>query len=259
MPWFNFLSKSKPTSPKGWDDFYQRFEDRFRGSEAAILERLRSRYEKDLGNLKSSLGQGATPLHLDLGSGRGELLDLTRSLGFQAIGVDSNRAACERTRKRGHHAIHGDCLRYLCDVPSDSLTLVTSLHMIEHCPSSYFWQVFGEVARSLKKNGVFLVETPSLYSLWASARQFYLDPTHDRPVHPEFMRFMAEDSGFASTRILEFDPVQSDERSDLNRLLYAVKDQEPSSPPKAKLAGKELRGLDKWLYGPMDVALWAVR
>lgn len=54
-----------------------------------------------------------------------------------------------------------------------------------------------------------ILETPHIYSLWASASQFYLDPTHEYPVHPVFISFLAEDIGFSGIELLSFDEVDS--------------------------------------------------
>ena len=66
------------------DSFYKAFEDRFRGSNQEIRNRLRV-YLPFLEALR--------PFHrkfmiLDLGCGRGESLQLLKELNFEAIGID---------------------------------------------------------------------------------------------------------------------------------------------------------------------------
>lgn len=232
--------KQKPELD-AWQAFYQRFEDRFRGSQKDIEERYTQRYSRHIQEIKDQHGAIKA---LDLGCGRGEFLNILKSFGSTGTGVDNNREAIKRCRQMGHKVVESDILRYIKKIPSSSLNLITSFHVIEHCDPPYFLQIFTEAHRILAKNGALLIETPNLYSLWASARQFYLDPTHIRPVHPEYMKFMAADSGFLEVSTLEFGEVDGPRRAHILRAL-----------PEAENA--DLQNLDRWLYGSMDIALWA--
>lgn len=173
---------------------------------------------------------------MDLGCGRGEFLSIARDYGFTAKGIDFNKEAVARCVDQGFEVTCGDLLSSMTKSPNDSCQLLTSFHVVEHCSAKYVLEVFREAYRILATDGLFVVETPSLYSLWASARQFYLDPTHERPVHPEFLRFMGEDIGFRDIQLMEFD--------------------EAEGPDIATFpGGDEVEPLKKWLYGPMDLAL----
>lgn len=205
-----------------------------------IEERLGSRYGERLLNHRRSFSSGERVVCWDLGCGRGEFLKVAQDMGYMVNGIDGNREAIKLCKNAGYEVYCGDILKQMAKIPTASAYLVTSFHVIEHCPSQYFLEVFREAFRILGRGGVFVVETPSLYSLWASARQFYLDPTHDKPVHPELIKFMAEDVGFRNIEMLEFDKAEGPEIV----ALEGVKDIEP---------------LSKWLYGPMDIALWCSR
>jgi hypothetical protein len=91
------------------------------------------------------------------------------------------------------------------------------------------------------------METPSLWSLWAGHRQFYLDPTHMCPVHPELVMFLGEYVGFCERTALWFDEVHHVERAQLSQ--YCL---EPS-------LREQFQKLEKWLYGPMDFGAWMIK
>lgn len=234
------LRKQKP-EVHAWQEFYQRFEDRFRGSQHDIEARFRTRYTPQIQDV---MNHHPRLRALDLGCGRGEFLNIINSYNGQGTGIDNNREAVKRCVAAGHNAIESDILDHMKKIPDSSFDLITSFHVIEHCDPPYFLQIFKEAYRILSKNGALLIETPSLYSLWASARQFYLDPTHIRPIHPEYMMFMAEDCGFSEVSTIEFEEVDDPRRAHLLRGL--------PRPDEANL-----KNLDRWLYGSMDIALWA--
>ena len=78
---------------------YPAFEDRFRGAEADVRERL-SVY---LPEVRSCVSDAAGPRVLDLGPGRGEWLQV-----LAAQGVDDNPAMVEHLRGRGLDVEPGD-------------------------------------------------------------------------------------------------------------------------------------------------------
>lgn len=232
MGFFNkiFSNADVGTSDPAWHEFYQRFEARFRGSDELIRERYLTRYGEFL---RVSVKGGVL---LDLGCGRGEFLDLAKSVGFKTQGIELSDAAARITAQKGHPVEQGDLLRFLERQSEQSFQAIVSFHVIEHCPAPYFWRVVREAFRALEPGGMLLIETPSLYSLWVAARQFYLDPTHVRPIHPEYLRFLLEDSGFQRVETRSFDSHLGPERAVLDR-------------------GIEGQKLEEWLYGPMDLAV----
>jgi SAM-dependent methyltransferase len=233
-----------------WDEFYKRFEDKFRGDPHLLMERLSSRYRSRLEGVFANQSKGpleaSIPVIMDLGCGRGEFLNLAKEIGYKTIGVDFGSAMVREAQLRGHEVYRSDILSFLKTSPDAAYDVISMFHVIEHCKASYSFQVFAEAARTLKPGGVFLVETPSIFSLWVTARQFYLDPTHTQPVHPEYMSFMAFDAGFSRSEIIEFDAVEHTDAADLAA---------NSSGPLTK----EFRKLEKWLYGPQDISIWAVK
>ncbi|MDX1631111.1 MAG: class I SAM-dependent methyltransferase, partial [Thermoanaerobaculia bacterium] len=181
---------------------YVGFEDRYRGTEQEIRERLR-RHLPEL--------VGREPV-LDLGCGRGELLSLLRDEGVEARGVDGSREMVERCRERGLEAEHGDLFDLLGRLEAESLGAVVSIHVIEHLPPEEVERLVRLAHRVLRPGGVLLLETPNPRSVVVGASRFWIDPTHRRPVHPDTLRWMAGSAGFDEVEIRELHRFPEKER-----------------------------------------------
>jgi SAM-dependent methyltransferase len=237
-----FYSFKAQESPIEWEQFYNAFENRFRGSPEVITNRLRSRYELMLEQWKTT----TEATFVDVGCGRGEMLELAYRLGFKTQGSETSSSLVEQCRSKGHDIKKADAVAYLRNLPSQSIDVIVSMHVVEHCPSDYNLQFIRESFRVLKNGGRLLIETPSLFSLWASHRQFYLDPTHEKPVHPDLLGFSCEYVGFRSVEKKGFDPVDCPERGSLQKEENKSKNTEASK-------------VEEWLYGPMDMCIIATK
>jgi len=174
------------------DAFYVAFEDQFRGSREVILNRLKV-YLPIIQEAK--VGTLDLPI-LDVGCGRGEWLELLRESGYAARGVDINRAMLEQCRNRELEVIESDVIAYLQSLPDDSLGAVTGFHIIEHLPFKVLMKLFDETMRILKSGGVVIFETPNPRNILVGSGDFYRDPTHRNPIHPDTLSFLAESKGF---------------------------------------------------------------
>ena len=177
--------------PAGFD--YGRFEERFRGDEGYIKQSqlFYVPYFKDCRNI------------VDLGCGRGEFLQLARDEGFTAVGVDSNPEAVAACREKGLDIRPLDLFAFLLDQPDGSLDGILCSHVVEHLPADRLPEMIRLVAAKLEAGGVFAVETPNPGCLAIFAGDFYLDPTHQRPVPSQQLHFYLEEAGFTSIEIHE--------------------------------------------------------
>jgi SAM-dependent methyltransferase len=181
---------------------YVEFERRYRGTEEEIAERVAA-YLPHLA--------GASPL-LDLGCGRGEALRVFAGAGLAVRGVDSSAEMVARCRELGLEVAEGDLLEHLAAVPRESLGAVVSFHVIEHLPAAVLERLVALAWAALRPGGVLVLETPSPLSLVVSARNFWLDPTHQRPVHPGYLRELARVQGFDDVETIEQRPFPAGER-----------------------------------------------
>lgn len=178
--------------------FYRVFEDQFRGSRALILARLQI-YQSILYSLQKAFG--ITPRALDLGCGRGEWLELLCQTGFAAKGVDTDLRMLAACREQQLPVEHVDLMSALKTTADNSLELVSALHVAEHLPFELLQEVIKEALRVLKPGGILILETPNPENLAVGLHWFYLDSTHERPIPPNLLCFLAEHSGFARAHI----------------------------------------------------------
>jgi glycosyltransferase involved in cell wall biosynthesis/2-polyprenyl-3-methyl-5-hydroxy-6-metoxy-1,4-benzoquinol methylase len=163
---------------------YASFEDVFRGPEERVRE-LVAPYVERL--------QGHEPV-LDVGCGRGELLDLLREAGVEAIGVDLDEGMVDRARAKGHAVELGDGVAYLEHQQAGSLGAVTAMHVIEHLPYEGLLGFFAAARDKLKPDGLLIAETVNPHSLQAF-KTFWTDPTHRAPLFPEVVAALAQIQG----------------------------------------------------------------
>jgi len=174
------------------EDLALEFENKFRGPRELILERLKI-YEPILKFIATS---DRKPLALDLGCGRGEFLDLCTQYGIEALGVDINEKNVNLVKSLGFKVYKDDILNFLRKQDSDLYNLVSLIHVIEHLEFSYILDLLKEVHRVLKNGGIFIIETPYVKSPLV-AFNFWIDPTHKRPIHPDLISFIGKVVGFS--------------------------------------------------------------
>lgn len=208
------------------------FMEKHRGSREEIGERAQAYVE---------IFRHASPV-LDLGCGRGELLQVLAGAGIEAFGVDADPAAVAVCRDLGLPVEQRDALEALQRQKEESLGGVAMVHLVEHLPTALWMQLFAESRRVLRPGGILAVESPNPETLRV-ATTFWLDPTHLRPVHPEAARFVAEALGFEVVELRRLRPFP-DERG----LVGLAQDEG---------LRQALHVLDEWLSGPRDYLLVA--
>ncbi len=169
-----------------------KFAECFRGSEADVKQRC-ARYVP--------LFQRATGVVLDLGCGRGELLEVLRAAGITARGVDTNAESIALCRAKGLDVLHGDMFAYLSDQPDGSLGGIACIQVVEHLPPGLVLELVRLTQRKLRPGAALAIETPNPESLAIFATHFYIDPTHTRPVPPALLKFYLEEAGFGGIDI----------------------------------------------------------
>lgn len=93
-------------------------------------------------------------------------------------------------------------MRHLQQLPGASVGGIFSAQVIEHLEPGYLRAMVLESARVLRPGGVVVLETVNPLSLFALSNIYFLDVTHQQPLHPEFMRYLLESSGFFEVAII---------------------------------------------------------
>lgn len=178
--------------------FYRSFEDRFRGARELIMGRLETYLPFVEPLAKKFVGAPA----IDLGCGRGEWLELLQSSGLNARGVDLDEGMLHACRERGLSAELFGALEYLKTLEDESQVIVSAFHLVEHIKFEDLQILISESLRTLRPGGLMILETPNPENIAVATRNFYLDPTHIRPIPLELLSFLAEYAGFARVKIL---------------------------------------------------------
>lgn len=192
------VSAVLPAEVPGLDEFYAKYEQQFRGEPEEIKVRLEP-YVKVVSDL--GLDKSQIPV-LDLGCGRGEWLEMLREMGVRADGVDMNAVLVSDCQEKGLSVSHGDALEKLRSLESQSIGLVTMMHLAEHLEFEDLIRMIDESYRVLAPGGGFIIETPNPENGMVAQLGFYMDPTHRNPLPPQMLSWMVRARGFAQSDIL---------------------------------------------------------
>jgi len=199
-----------PASPSSSEVFtapvdsatYLGFEDRFRGSQ----DDIRTRVQDYLPILS-----GASDV-VDVGCGRGELLTALREKGIPARGVDANHAMVELCRTRGLDVEESDALSYLERQAAGSLGGLVAIQVVEHFTPGYLSRFLAVAHQALRPGARLVLETINP-ACWAAFFDTYIrDLTHQRPLHPETLKYLVQASGFTQVDVQFRQPVRSVDR-----------------------------------------------
>lgn len=217
------------------DLFYRAFEERYYAPRH-VIRQLRRQYLPFVEPLKSVYPGVST---FDLGCGRGEWLDLMLEAGFDALGVDLDEGMLEGCRELELPAHHGDAVAYLGTLPDNSHAVISAFHVVEHISFEQLTQVVVQALRVLKPGGLLIMETPNPENIVVATRNFYLDPTHLRPIPSQLLSFLPEYYGYARTKVLRM----QESRTLLQNATLGLHDVfAGASPDYAVIAQKNARG-----------------
>lgn len=188
------------------DIFYANFEDHFRGSEEMIKERVADHLPLFT---SSALDFKKFPV-LDIGSGRGEFLQVLKESGVPAVGVDINHDMVVRAKDKDLEVIQGDAIEFLEKSRPQTYGAVTGFHIVEHIPFESLLSLFKAARKTLAPGGFVLFETPNPENISVAAHTFYLDPSHLRPLPPALLAFTLETCGYQKIEILRLHPADSE-------------------------------------------------
>ena len=180
------------------DQFYRAFEEKFRGPRGLIQQRL----EVYLPFVQPVCAAYPEALVFDLGCGRGEWLELLQKNSIAAMGVDLDTgmlAACQQINLKVQCQ---DALESLKQLQDGSASVVSAFHLVEHLPFDRVKDLVAECHRVLKPGGLLIMETPNPENFMVATHNFYLDPTHLRPIPPDLLAFVPEYFGYESVKIL---------------------------------------------------------
>ena len=222
---------------------YVGFEDRFRGSQEEIRSRL-----ADYVPLLASASDV-----VDVGCGRGELLDLLQQRGVRARGVDTNAGMVQLCRSRGLDVEQGDALGFLERQPDGSIGGLAAIQVVEHFDPAYLLRVLEAAYHKMRDGAPMVLETINPACWMAFFETYIRDVTHRQPLHPETLRYLVQASGFTSVDVHFRSPVRESDRLD------RVPEADAALASLARVVNDHAEKLNARLFSSMDYAIIARR
>jgi len=240
------LEKRTPPSPILVNDLlspldewsYAAFENRYRGD----AEDVRRQQESYLDYFST---EGKI---LDLGCGRGEFLELLENLGREAEGVDISRQMIDICRDKGLACEQADLLEKLAVVPDNTLGGIFSSQVVEHLPPAYLRRLVETAYTKLRPAGTVILETVNPLSVFALVQIYFLDMTHQQPLHPQALHFLLENAGFEQIEIRYASPLTEEALQSL-----------PAGDDVREILNRNFEKLNDLLYAPANYAVIGVK
>ncbi|MGB2683144.1 MAG: methyltransferase domain-containing protein, partial [Candidatus Competibacter sp.] len=95
-----------------------------------------------------------------------------------------------------------EAIEHLKSLDDNSQCIVSGFHFVEHIPFADLRVLITEALRVLRPGGLLILETPNPENVVVGTTNFYLDPTHQRPIPPLLLSFLPEYQGFERVKIL---------------------------------------------------------
>lgn len=187
-------SVTQAVQPQTEDEYscidYFDFENHFRGSRESIKE-VQKQYVKYFIGRKNVL---------DLGCGRGEFLELLKENKVESVGVECYSEFAEYCKMKGLNVAEEDALAYL--EKQENVGGIFAGQLIEHLKVNQIVRLCQLAYEKLEEGAYVILETPNPMSLAIYTHAFYIDPSHNKPVHPLLMEYFMKKAGFKDVQIL---------------------------------------------------------
>jgi glycosyltransferase involved in cell wall biosynthesis/SAM-dependent methyltransferase len=215
------------------DEFYRRYEAVFRDGPDF------GRYpESWVDYLEIAKGLGPEDLWVDVGAGAGQFLAYLMARGVpreRLFGVEPDLFSFTRLREVTGRSCLMLADEFLEGIPAGSLKVASMIHVIEHIPFPELCVVLKLIYEKLSPGGRIVLEFPYVNTLKTSGTNFWMDPTHIRPLVGETIAFVLGQAGFV----------------DVEKRCYAPHLPPPAMDEMAAAVGSRI--LVEEIYGCQDV------
>ena len=225
------------------DPSYLLLENRYRGGEGEIARRLA---------IYPEIFKSAQGTVLEIGSGRGELQRLFREAGVTSYGVDLDTVMVNVANAAGCDTKFGDGISHLRSLADGSLGGLIAIQVVEHLTRAQLQELCELAKKKLKPGSRIVFETINPQSLLALSSNYFRDPTHVWPMHPDTLGYTATLAGLKIVETKYLSPVAP------NHMLKEIP-VDPNHPPTVvdtvHRINQNIEQLNRLLYGFQDYAL----
>ncbi|MCC6221063.1 MAG: class I SAM-dependent methyltransferase [Deltaproteobacteria bacterium] len=227
------------------DYSYLLLENRFRGSEDEIRKRL---------SIYPPIFQGSSKPILEIGSGRGELQSLFKVKNIPSYGLDLDKAMVEHCRSMDLDVRFENGMTHLASLANHSLGGVIAIQVIEHLSQKQITELIGLCKDKVEKGGKVVFETINSDSMIALTRNYFRDPTHVWPLHPDTMSFLINLQGLKVVEVRKLSPFpQNAELCEIPHEDYMT----PKWIHSVNLLNRNFKLLNELLFGYQDYCVIA--
>lgn len=215
---------------------YFDFENHFRGSRAHV-KRGQEMYIQYFKNREHVI---------DFGCGRGEFLELLKENGVHAYGVELYQEFVDLCMEKHLNVVYGDAVKILeQETVTDGIFAGQLIEHLELEKLIYFIELAYE---KLLPGAYFILETPNPMSLAIYTHSFYIDPSHNKPVHPLTIEYLLEKAGFRDIQIVF---------TENSRLPVTIPELVAENVENLASFNEAMREVEKTLFGSQDYAVIA--
>ena len=173
---------------------YLMLENRYRGSETEIRTRL-SPY--------TEVFRDVTLPVIEIGSGRGELQELFTAEDIPSYGLEIDSGMLALCKLKELDVRESDVLTHLRGLEPNTLGGAIAIQLVEHLDHSELEELLSLLASRVVAGGRVVLETINTKSILALAHNYFRDPTHAQPLHPETLQYLCELSGLKVNEMRE--------------------------------------------------------
>lgn len=215
------ITANKPDGDVYTQIDYFKFQNDFRGTRALIAER-QSMYLPYFQECKEPV--------LDIGCGRGEFLRILKEQNIPSFGIDMYPEYVVEGELHGLDVRQGDGIAFLKNADM-CFGGIFAAQLIEHISFAQLQDLCFFAYEKLVSGGYLILETPNPTCLAMFTSNFYIDPTHVKPVHPLLLAYILREAGFSEVQTIYTDAshagkplplINSDEIRNLEEVNHAI-------------------------------------
>lgn len=218
---------------------YSKFEMRFRGSEEQIKEHMQF-YIPYFENKKNVL---------DIGFGRGEFLTILKEKDINCAGVDINEQMVKKAKEKGLNVFLDDGISFLEKQEDSCYDGIMICQVVEHLRNNELIKLLKLAYKKMAKGGILVIETINPMCLSIFGRSFYIDLTHQKPIHPFTLEFLLKEIGFEKIEIVFLSQIDNSEH-----IAFLPN---PNNDVDIKKFNESMKRLNEIIFGFQDYAIIA--
>jgi O-antigen chain-terminating methyltransferase len=134
-------------------------------------------------------------------------------------------------------------LEKLAEWEDNSLSGIFSSQVIEHLPPPYLQRLVEMAYFKLAPSSYMVLETINPTSVFSLVQIYFLDLSHQKPLHPQAVKFLMESAGFEEVEIKYSSPMDEERLQEL-----------PAADKNSSILNQNIDKLNKLLYSPSNYA-----